>query len=267
MISPLAMTEFGASILFAAVPICVALVVHALWPHRRGATVGVTPRRFTTALTAALEFSALWVWLLPGLTILIWLFWAGDNSHWFYDHGWLITAAIAGTAAAATARKLWIGTATRRFARIHLGVPCLLLTAFGTVWLYGFAQKIDVTDPDAVARNFAADRSSVTGEPVRAIEEIRTQSRCKHYWLMGADEPRGRLSVCPHGWFWWRVAGNSWFPPSEEELARADAAYDSDRKILILKTVIENYPGTPAAAEARQRLQSMDENQGRTPNL
>ena len=84
------------------------------------------------------------------------------------------------------------------------------------------------------------------------------------YWIVGTDEPRARFVVGSYGRFWWTLGGSGGFPPSQAELSRAKEVlektpWESDNAVLILRTIVENYPRTPAAAEARELLESLAE--------
>ncbi len=42
--------------------------------------------------------------------MLAWMFWIGDNEHWFYDYAWIFAAAIAiATSSIASARIYKMG--------------------------------------------------------------------------------------------------------------------------------------------------------------
>ncbi len=78
---------------------------------------------------------------------------------------------------------------------------------------------------------------------------------------MGEFEQRGKIHVARYKEYWWSYAGSEGFRPSSEELTRA---YDTltngqndDRAILILESIVKNYPGTLNSEKARVMLEEM----------
>jgi hypothetical protein len=250
---------------------CVGLIIHSVFPRRGPAQKPYVLQWYSVVLRAGLEFFSLWIWLSVALPLLAWQFWLGDNEHWFYRTAWLFAAAIAATTSYITVRRIFNKTATPTYSRIHLWVPLVLLMSYGGISVYEFAKPIKGWTAQGAAENVFAQfvASKFFDEPIHLAE--RTQnlpayeadpSRCKYYWVMGVNEPRGYFSVCKHGWFWWRESSSARFPPSKKELDRAkDWITKGNRSgaILILKNIIENYPGTPAETGAKELLQSVGE--------
>ena len=265
------MTEITSWIGAASFFACIGLIFHAVFARRAAAHKTCELRPYSIVLRAGLEFFALWSWLSAALPLLAWWLWIGDNDHWFYSSAWLFAAA---TAAAASYLSFWHvlkKTATRAYARIHLWVPVALLLSYGAIYVNDFVQPIEGWTAEAAAKNVFARfvASKFVDEPIHLAE--RTQnlpaydadpSCCKYYWIMGINEPRGWFSVCRHGWFWWRQSSSARFPPSKKELDRAkDWLATGNRRgaILILKSIIANYPGTQSEIEAKELLRSVNE--------
>ena len=262
-----AMTEPTSRVGTACFITCVALMFHAIvWGYSLApqATAG----RASVLLGATVEFLALWLWLSAALPILAWMFWIGDNEHWFYHYAWLLAAVLAAGTASITARRALRGAATRSYRAVHFWVPLCLLAAMAGVYLYDFVWRIEGRTAEAAAHNILARMPY--HEPVRLVELTPAEAgeddkeRRRAYWIMGIDEPRGRIVVGRYGRFWWTLGSSGGFPPSQAELSRAKEVlektpWESDNAVLILRTIVENYPRTPAAAEARELLESLAE--------
>lgn len=232
----------------------------------------VKPGWGTLLLLATLECAALWCWFALAFPLLAWAFWIGDNEHWFFGFAWVFAGVIA-IAATSLATWRWRNfglTATDR--RIQVLVPLLLLISFGVASTYESLHTVAGLTASAAAQQTLDQLSPAIQQPVRFVEAAGEPpygldpARCKSYWILGDDEPRGRFTLCRHRWFGWQVAHRELFPPSEQELGQAKRwladSTNRDRAILVLRSVVTNYPQTPAEAEAKELLRSI----GATPS-
>lgn len=262
-----AMTELTSWIGMACCLACVALILHAIAALRCR-----TPQskvRWQGALVrAGVEMGALWLWLAAALPLLAWMFWIGDNYHRFYRFAWIFAGLLAVGTASITARQTLRGTATRSYRAVHFWVPLGLLAAMAGVHFYEFVSRIEGRTAEAAAHNILARMPY--HEPVRLVEMTPAEAaevdrkRRRAYWIMGTDEPRGRITVCRYRRFWWTYASSAGFRPSRDELSRAKevlekSPWESDNAALILQSIVENYPNTPTAAEAGKLLESLPE--------
>ena len=269
----LAMTTVTSRIGMACFVASIGLVLHAI-VARRSRTPQAQTSWQATLLRAGVEIVALWFWLSISLGLLAWGFWIGDNDHWFYRFVWLFAAFIAAGIGGLSARRYRRGAASKTYRAIHLWIPIALIAAIASVYFYEFAHRIEGRTAEAAAQNILARMSY--NEPVRLVEmtadeggDIDTNRR-RVYWIMGADEPRGRIVVARYRRFWWTHASSGGFPPSQEELFRAKevlekSPWNSDNAVLILQSIVENYPNTPAAAEARAMLESLENSPAKSP--
>jgi len=262
-----AMTELTSRVGTACFIVCVALMFHAI-VARRSRTPQAKGSWQAALLRAGVEIVALWFWLSIALGLLAWGLWIGDNDHWFYHYAWLIGAVIATGIGALSAWRYRRGAASQTYRAVHLWIPIGLIAAIVGVHFYEFAHRIEGRTADTAAQNVLS--RMLYHEPVRLVKmtpaeagEVDT-TRCQSYWIMGADEPRGRITVCRYRRFWWTFASSRGFPPSQAELSRAKEVlektpWESDNAVLILQSIVENYPNTSAAAEARELLESLAE--------
>ncbi|MBX9791724.1 MAG: hypothetical protein K2Y37_22610 [Pirellulales bacterium] len=254
-----------------------------------GASIGlmlhaIVARRVRTPLTqvgwkaalvrAGVELVALWLWLSATLPLLAWGFWIGDNDHWFYHYAWLFAAFIAAGIGALSVWRYLRGAASKSYRAVHLWIPIGLIAAMAGVRFYDFAYRIEGWTAEDAAHNILARMPY--DEPVRLVEMTAAEgrdvdpSRRRVYLIMGADEPRGRIVVGRYRRFWWTFGSNEGFPPSREALSRAKeflekTPWDKDGARWSLQTIVENYPNTPAAAEAGALLESLEQSPTKTP--
>jgi hypothetical protein len=265
----IAMNYVGLAPFFVVLGACALLVAAALWPRRRAADPAAAPARIWLLL-APLEFLALWLWLAPLLELFLWVFIYGDNltEHLIDVYARWPALVIAASASVALAIRLLRGSATRRFARVHLCVTAALLASFGALKTYEFASGIYGTTAESAAQNVLAGTEAAWGwgERVRLVERTddlppgADPRRYQAFWIMGAEEPRGCIAVARYGWFWWTLASQQRYGPSRAELDRARRAIDegnTEGAARVLRLVIEHYPDTPAEAEARRLLETL----------
>ncbi len=262
-----AMTELTSRVGTACFIVCVALILHAV-AARHSRTPQARASWKAALIRGSVEVVALWFWLSMALGLLAWGFWIGDNDHWFYHYVWYFAALIALGVSGLSIWRYRRGVASRAYRAIHLWIPIGLIAAIASVYLYDFVSRIEGRTAEAAAQNILARMPY--HEPVRLVEMTRAEAgdvhseRCRTYWIMGTDEPRGRITVCRYRRFWWTYAGSGGFPPSQAELSRAKEVlektpWESDRATLILRSIVDNYPNTPAAAAARELLESLAE--------
>jgi hypothetical protein len=201
-------------------------------------------------------------WLAIAIPLLAWGFWIGDNEHWFYSWSPVFAAVVAAAIPlVATVRTAKVG-ATAAYLAIHLWGSVFLLLSFVVAIGYESVHDIEGFTAESAAQKVFEQMASHMAQPVRLVEHVDPGQHlpgCRHYLILGADEPRGRFSICPHWWFGWSYASSYMFSPSRDELARARAMLeegDSDRAAHVLQEVIANFPGTPAEAEAKELMAS-----------
>jgi hypothetical protein len=228
----------------------------AAWPKNGS---GGRPADRWIVVQGALIFAAVWPWFAVLFPILAWMLWFGDNDYWFYQTSTYIAAGAALAYAWFVMARISRGRASRVYVQFHWWCPMLLLAVIAALWAYEWGRDIDGTTPEVAAT--AILQKEHFGEEVRLVEDPQPNDSlptCKTYWIMGAEEPRGRITVCPKGRFGWQLGGNEWFPPSAQELERAKELLqkpgDRDRARLILEAIVKNYPGTKAEREARRLL-------------
>ncbi len=266
MALPLAMTQVGAVLLAVSLVASVALFLYAIWPQTWSPRLN-PKRRLTWLLLVPLEFAALWLWLNPAITLLVWLFVFGDNLNEFRMNAFVLAPAtlLAVVTSASLTVRIARGTASPRYLRIHLWATLLLLTMYGGMRGYDYASRIEGTTARRAAENFLA-RYEKHLDGARLVERSSRSgpeddaSTYKRYWIMVANEPKVRFTVYRMGWFAWTVGSNRPVEPSRPQLDRAKRAIrerDPETAELVLKRVIEDYPDTDDGSEARELLLSL----------
>jgi len=265
----LAMTSLTFWIGSASFIVCLTLIVHALVPRPFADVKLLQPRKWSVLLQFPLECGAMFVWLATGLPLLGWMFWFGDNDHWFYHYAWIFAAVIALAASGVGAVRIFRAGATTRYWRVHFWAPIILLLSFASICGYESLRSIEGITLDSAVQKVFDRLAAHIDEPVRFVKHEgplpygRNDSTCEAYWILGAKEPRGRFSVCRHKWFGWQFSHSERFPPSADELKRAKQwiTNPANRRgvVLILQSVIINYPNTPAETEAKELLESIGE--------
>lgn len=248
---------------------CVALIIHAVCPWSSRTRDGVKPRFWSLCVRFILECASIFIWLACALPLLAWAFWIGDNDHWFYHYAWVFAAIIAVSASLIATARVSKHGATARYLWLHLWLPLVLILSFAAVLGYESVRTIEGTTAESAAQEVFDRLTTQLDQPVRFVEHVGTlphgldPARCKSYWILGPNEPRGRFSICRHKWYGWQFAHSELFPPSVEELDRAkkwlSGSTNRDGAILILQSVVANYPNTPAETEARELLESIAE--------
>jgi hypothetical protein len=256
-----AMTSFTFWLGVASFFVCIALMAHAVWPRTKGF---IRPQGWSLGGRFLLESLAIFVWFAWFFPLLAWMLWIGDNEHWFYNYAWVFAAVIAVVPSAIATVRIANFGATAGYLRLHFWLPVTLIMTF--VGLAGFEKlkTIEGATADTAAQKVCKRLTAHLDFPVTIVEDQETlpqgldATRCKSYWIMGPDEPRGRFSICRHRWFGWQFAHSERFPPSVEEINRAKKwlsdSTSRDGAILILRSVIDNYPDTAAEIEAKELL-------------
>lgn len=255
--------------------ICLVTIGFALFAPRLKRVQRDARLRLRDLLLAFVVFHALWLWITPALCLLAWMFWIGDNDHWFYHWNGLIGAAIS----VAFTGLVVLRIATRRcgpyYFRTVLGASLVLLLMYGGIESYEWMSQIEGSTPRAAAENIMQDMfPSAADERLELVEigrwggEAAGESSGITYRIVGPDEPQGQISVTRYSRYWWTIAGSIRYPPFQEQLARAkrDLETAARREIGIeqLREIVEWYPGTDAALEARALLEAVGE-EGRPP--
>jgi hypothetical protein len=261
-----AVTQFGTVLIGACFVLCGALIASALWPFGWKQRNLSRPRRLSWLFLAPLEFSALWLWLVPGIEIGAWLLVFGDTHDEFYHRVGSIAAVVAALTSAAVVVRLASGAASRRFARVHLWATLGLLASYGLTWSYDFVQRVEGTTAQRAATNYLARNSSYYSEGARAVERncdlggVSESGRHKCFYIMVADQPKARIVVSKMGWFAWTIGGSRSVEPAQVQLERAKRAInerDWERAAYNLRTVIDDFPDTADQQEARALLESL----------
>jgi hypothetical protein len=265
----LAMTQLTSWIGIVSFVICVALIFHAVFPWSSTNRERVEPQWWSLCVRFVLECASLFLWLAYGLPLLAWAFWIGDNEHWFYHYAWIFAVLISVSASAVATARVSRRGATARYLRLHLWLPLGLVLSFGATVGYESVRTIEGTTPDSAAQEVFDRLAARMDQPVKFVEHVGRLAhgldaeRCRSFWILGPNEPRGRFSICRHKWYGWQFAYSEIFPPSVDELNRAkkwlSGSTNRDGAILILQSVIANYPNTSAETEARELLESIGE--------
>jgi len=263
------MTLLTSWIGFASFATSLALIVHSLASRSFTGHECLKPNWWSLSIRFALESTALSVWLACGLPLLGWMFWFGDNEHWFWYHGWIIGVIISVSATGIATARISKTGATLRYLRLHYWTSLALIVSFGAVYGYESLRSVEAATPELASRRIFARLAPFIDEPVSYVEHVGPLPHgfdadlCKSYWIMGANEPRGRFSICHHKWYGWKYVHSEIYPPSVDELKRARQwlAESTNRYevISILRNVITNYPDSPAETEAKELLKSIGE--------
>ena len=265
----LGMTQLTSWIGTLAFVVCVALIIHAVCPWSSRTGDRVKPRFRSLCMRFILECASFFIWLACVLPLLAWAFWIGDNEHWFYHYAWIFAAIIAVSVSVIATARISRHGATARYLWLHFWLPLALILSFGAVAGYESVRTIEGTTADSAAQEVYDRLSAHMDQPVKLAEHVGPlphgldPASCKSYWILGLNEPRGRFSICRHKWHGWQFAHSELFPPSVEELNRAkkwlSGSTNRDGAILILQSVITNYPNSVAESEARELLASLGE--------
>jgi hypothetical protein len=207
-----------------------------------------------------LVLAAFWVTLVVVLPILAWLFWIGDNDHWFWRASPYVAAVVALLAAGPLFYRIQAQDTGRRFFLVQASYGAAVLAAWGAAWLVLMIEPIKGSDPlqaaKAIVREWGEDPEKFTYQPStnKAIPGYVPDTHT--YLVVGAEEPRGRITVQRHMGYWWKPIATHRFPPSAGELARARQALargGNEKNVLLILDQIEyDYPNTRAAREAAE---------------
>lgn len=265
----IAMNALSQPIVWTGFAACLLMMGFGLFaPCRRGNSAAGRGWWSVVAL-ATVVFPTAWLWLVFMLGLLAWGLWIGDNNHWFYDHLRLIAAALAAPYTGFVAYRVLARPAARYYFRVLFWGYSALLLLFGGLLFSEWASRIYGTTARSAAENvFRGMDLDPARQGLQLIEEQR--HGLDHsgaptgvtFLIAGPEEPRGRITVCRYGWFWWTVAGSQRYPPSKEELARAKkwlgGPVNRDHAPEILRNIVLTYPGTEAAREAQQLLDGLE---------
>lgn len=249
--------------------ICVALIIHAVAPRSSTIRNHAKPELWSLCVRFILECASFFIWLACALPLLAWAFWIGDNEHWFYNYAWVFAAIVAVSVSGIATARIAKHGATARYLSLHSWLPVVLILSFGAVVAYESVRTIEGTTADSAAQKVFDRLTTHMDQPVKFVEHVGKlphgldPARCKSYWILGPNEPRGRFSIGRHQWYGWQFAHSELFPPSVGELTRAKQWLSGSTNrvgaILILQSVIANYPNTPAETQARELLESVGE--------
>lgn len=246
--------------------LCLLLMGYGLFAPRPKNGSAVHPTFRFVLVRGALVFLALWLWLRVTLPLLGWGFWYGDNDHWFPHYSDYFAVIIALAHAGFVMHRVAGRQASGRYARLHFSGPIALIMLIGIIWVSESIQPIQGTTPRAAAESIV--RPYDFGERVFLVEDPQPKSEfagdpsAKTFWIMGAKEPRGRVAVRPYGWYWWTDSSFHKFEPSSEALQSAKRLLnrrDFRIGLTLLNEVVNNYPGTEAANEAKAMLRRLEE--------
>ncbi len=205
----LAMTQFSFMLGCAAFAICLALIVYAVLPLKARNCETADIAWPSLLFCGLIESVALWVWLNISLRLLAWGFWIGDNDHPFYGYVWLLAAVIAVAVSGIVSARIYRGSATSLYRRIHFWVPLGLLLAFAVAWVHESTYRIEAFTADAAAQKVFARLSRNFDEPVsfrkdegEALDDS-SLPRCKTFLIMDTQRTRAEFTLCPHKWFGW----------------------------------------------------------------
>jgi hypothetical protein len=205
---------------FGNVLLCLFIVGWALSAVRaRPGREFLRPGWGSVLVVAALVWLGVWLTLVPVITLGVWMFWLGDNNHWFWD--WIPHVAAGGALGAAglVAVRLAAGPVSRRAFRVLRGSAVTLVAIWGLIYLSKLIGEIDGLTAASAAQNIA-DRMEI-GEPVHVVEDPEGNpfgadaERCRTFLVMDADEPRGRVKVCRRS-IGWGLASSTKFPRSAD---------------------------------------------------
>lgn len=259
-----------------AVATCIALLYHALSARRDEPEKAEPPKPLPSrsgfayvgaAIAVLLVVAAFWLTLAVVLPLLAWLFWIGDNDHWF----WRASPYVAAVAALLAAGPLFYRIAAQdtgpRFFLVQGSYGAVVLAAWGAAWLVMMVEPIKGSDPlqaaKEIVREWGEDPEDFTYQPSTNKEVPGYVPDTHTYLVVGPEEPRGRITVQRHMGYWWKAIATHRYPPSAGELARVkqliarDPTNSSIR--LILEEIEYDYPNTSAAEEAVELLRKLKE--------
>lgn len=187
----------------------------------------------------------------------------GDKYHPIYSYYWIPALLIALGISTITLRKLRVGRMPRHYLVINVCISLVLLSCFALSHATRRAEEAERFYP--TAREAAEQTLRDSGHEVGAYRLVEDPGRsgyaafgdeAKTFTVMGADEPIGRICVSRHGASWTFSRQEHYRRTSSEELARAKESLQRGFTSgnLILREIVRNFPGTPAAEEAQRML-------------
>lgn len=263
-----ALSEVTGWIMLVSFLACLVLTIHAVVPRVARPPECTKLKWWRLFVRAAIEFISIWLWLGLALPVIAWTRLGDDQVVGLAGFLWAFAAVVAAITAVVTSWRIWRGTVSRLYARIHFWGPLILLSLLAVMYLHELACRIEGTTAESAAYNYVSCSSHLMEEPIRLVEYKRERptgsdpNRCKSYRIIDATGPRGRIKVCRYCKFWWTLGSSLLYPPS-------NFALDEARKLIKdgntrkargkLERVIDYYPDTPAEAEAKKLLQQLKE--------
>jgi hypothetical protein len=253
------------SLIHAALIICLALVAHAVRGRSGAASSTVSPAKKIGVIVTI--FVAFWLTLLFWVPILAWAFWIGDNEHWFGKASPYVATAASIALIWPAVHRIFANAVDRRFLWTQVAGSITVVGLWGGFWCYQMLHPIAGTTPQevvfSVLRNYGLDPNDYVLLESSDENFPTDPERFRTFLVMGATEPRARITVQRYLKHWWKQVGVFMYPPSSEELARAKQwmtlPHQRDGARNILRHITESYPDTPAALEAQQLLIELDE--------
>lgn len=239
---------------------CVLLVVPFLWLRSKDKS-----GRVGLWFLFGLPVVFLGHWMLGGtiLPLLLWLFWIGDNDHWFWHTGHYWIAALAGFFTSVVAARVLLWRAGWRYAAVNCLAAVMGLLLLG--WFYGarFARDIDGWSPEAARKQAVARHPNVSRIPL-TWSRVKTEfnlppEQCVTFLGGDHEGPYCRVTVCRHGLLWWKQRTLLVLPPRKRALAQLKefVLTNPNDAPLLLQQFVNDYPGTSEAEEARQLLEQV----------
>lgn len=175
----------------------------------------ITLPRIGLILLAALGF---WLSLSMVVPMLAWLFWIGDNEHWFW-HVWpVVTAALAILATAPLVYRTLATPLGSHFFSVQTFFAAAVCGLWGAFWLASLLEPIQGLSPLAavhtVVRNYGRDPNDFSYVETDESEPLfpKDPANYRTFLVMDEDEIRARITVHRHLGSTWKQVGVSWYP-------------------------------------------------------
>jgi len=263
----LALTSFGQLIGLPSALVCAHLMVYLL-----AAPLPRSDKRVGMAMSkafvfASLAFAAIWFWMGGAFFMIAWLFFLGDNNHWFYDHVSDIAAVVALAVSCAAFLRTTLGSASQLYVSSLAWIPPILLVTAGAVSIENTLSSVEGLTPEsAAARVFKTNVPRIS--PTMRLEahagppmHSDTPSDHKTFWIVEGREKVGLIVVRPNPLLGWQHSRSHRFGDSMDILIDAQVYIELGENVkarYCLEQIIKNLPGTPAEKEARRLLASID---------
>ena len=208
----LAVTSFGQSIGVPSALFCAAWIVYLLVAPPPAVEERARVAISRVFFLATLAFAAIWFWMGVALPLTAWMFFLGDNSHWFYDYSAHIAAAIALLASLVAFVRTTCGTVSRRYVRFLAWSPPLLLLAAAAVVLEDYLSQVEGLTAESAAqhlletnvpRRTASMRLEAHAGPPMFPE---MPSNHKTFWIVDGREKVGLIMVQPNRLLGWQLS-------------------------------------------------------------